>query len=205
MDFKRATWVSGAAFVALSLAVTSRLLEPLDYRALYAAQHFISGTMDRIGWFFSVLGSIEVTGAVMAVVLAALWLNGRRELAGRALAAFVAVGVIEVGCKLLLPYMTLPEETSRSTGASGIFSIPFPYPYPSGHMLRATFIAGLLVAFSGSRAAYGIAAVVLVGMGVTRVYLGVHWATDVLGGFLLGLAGLFWALSGRRGGKEAWR
>ncbi|MFC7894303.1 phosphatase PAP2 family protein [Streptomyces sp. NPDC057381] len=66
--------------------------------------------------------------------------------------------------------------------------------FPSGHAMTATFVCGLLVwllhhygTTRGVRlAALAVAVVSVVGVGVTRVWLGVHWATDVAGGWLLG-------------------
>ncbi|MFE0986253.1 phosphatase PAP2 family protein [Streptomyces rochei] len=66
--------------------------------------------------------------------------------------------------------------------------------FPSGHAMTATFVCGLLVwlvhhygaADGVRRAALAAAVVSVAGVGVTRVWLGVHWATDVLGGWLLG-------------------
>ncbi|MEU5751214.1 phosphatase PAP2 family protein [Streptomyces sp. NPDC047829] len=66
--------------------------------------------------------------------------------------------------------------------------------FPSGHAMTATFVCGLLVwlvhhygAPRGARlAALAVAVVSVVGVGVTRVWLGVHWATDVVGGWLMG-------------------
>ncbi|MFH8371782.1 phosphatase PAP2 family protein [Streptomyces sp. NPDC018031] len=66
--------------------------------------------------------------------------------------------------------------------------------FPSGHALTATVGCGLLcwlVARHGAaapwrRAAVAVAAVSVLGVGFTRVYLGVHWFSDVLGGWLLG-------------------
>ncbi|KUN78183.1 phosphatase PAP2 family protein [Streptomyces griseoruber] len=66
--------------------------------------------------------------------------------------------------------------------------------YPSGHALTATVVLGLLlwllhrhgVSRPVWRAAVTVAVVSVVGVGLTRIWLGVHWPSDVLGGWLLG-------------------
>ncbi|WP_327141579.1 phosphatase PAP2 family protein [Nocardia sp. NBC_01327] len=66
--------------------------------------------------------------------------------------------------------------------------------YPSGHATATTALAGVtLLVYLGSRPgrvrAWGAAvsaAVLVVAMCATRLYLGVHWFTDVVGGVLLG-------------------
>ncbi|MGW1957844.1 phosphatase PAP2 family protein [Streptomyces sp. NPDC001920] len=66
--------------------------------------------------------------------------------------------------------------------------------FPSGHAMTATVVCGLLLwllrrhgtAPALWRAAVAVAAVSVLGVGLTRVWLGVHWATDVVGGWLLG-------------------
>lgn len=57
------------------------------------------------------------------------------------------------------------------------------YGFPSGHMVRTTLLAGV-----GLRRVPALAAAIVVGMGVSLVYLGVHWMSEVLGGFFLGWA-----------------
>jgi undecaprenyl-diphosphatase len=66
--------------------------------------------------------------------------------------------------------------------------------FPSGHALTATVVCGLLLWLlrrGGAgralwRTAVAVAVVSVAGVGVTRVWLGVHWASDVLGGWLFG-------------------
>ncbi|GAB3180853.1 phosphatase PAP2 family protein [Streptomyces incanus] len=67
--------------------------------------------------------------------------------------------------------------------------------FPSGHAMTATVTCGLLLwllhQHGVGRAVWGwavaLAALSVTGVGLTRVWLGVHWPTDVLGGWLLGI------------------
>ncbi|MFE7115493.1 phosphatase PAP2 family protein [Streptomyces sp. NPDC057654] len=83
--------------------------------------------------------------------------------------------------------------------------------FPSGHALTATVVCGLavwLLVLHGARRAWvrtavAVAAVSVAGVGFTRVYLGVHWLSDVAGGTLLAAALLMgvvgaYGLAGRR-------
>ncbi|MEU9241956.1 phosphatase PAP2 family protein [Streptomyces sp. NPDC048385] len=66
--------------------------------------------------------------------------------------------------------------------------------FPSGHTMTATVVCGLLLWLLHRRGtrraiwrtALAAAGVSVVGVGLTRVWLGVHWPSDVLGGWLLG-------------------
>ncbi|MFE9438680.1 phosphatase PAP2 family protein [Streptomyces sp. NPDC006602] len=66
--------------------------------------------------------------------------------------------------------------------------------FPSGHALTATVVCGLLLWLlhhHGAdrllwRTALTVAVLSVVGVGLTRVWLGVHWPSDVIGGWLLG-------------------
>ncbi|MEU4489524.1 phosphatase PAP2 family protein [Streptomyces purpurascens] len=66
--------------------------------------------------------------------------------------------------------------------------------YPSGHAMTATVVCGLFlwllhrhgVSRAVWRSALTVAVVSVIGVGLTRVWLGVHWPSDVLGGWLLG-------------------
>ncbi|MBT3154074.1 phosphatase PAP2 family protein [Streptomyces sp. CHD11] len=66
--------------------------------------------------------------------------------------------------------------------------------FPSGHAMTATVVCGLLLWLLHRhgvrrvlwRTALITAVVSVTGVGLTRVWLGVHWPTDVLGGWILG-------------------
>ncbi|MDV9190648.1 phosphatase PAP2 family protein [Streptomyces sp. SR27] len=87
--------------------------------------------------------------------------------------------------------------------------------FPSGHAMTATVTCGLLLwvlsihwrdEWRGWGTLAGAAVVSVLGVGWTRVYLGVHWPSDVLGGWLFGwccvaVAVLTYRWSERRDGR----
>ena len=80
------------------------------------------------------------------------------------------------------------------------------FSYPSGHATNAAVVYLLLAWLAPPRwrhAAWTLAGVMIVLNGVSRMMLGVHWASDIVGGTLLGatfaLLGAAWARQGRSG------
>jgi undecaprenyl-diphosphatase len=74
--------------------------------------------------------------------------------------------------------------------------VPSGAAFPSGHATQTVAVLGILaliLASGRSRrtdvAIAWVAGLILFAVGVSRVYLGLHWMTDVIGGWLLGL---FW-------------
>jgi membrane-associated phospholipid phosphatase len=93
------------------------------------------------------------------------------------------VGIVQVVRLALMIVMDRPRPpvADWATMASGM-------ALPSGHTTTSAMVAALFVVALGRRRpprvrfAAGVTAAVLwaIGVGVTRVYLGVHWPTDVV-------------------------
>lgn len=189
-------------FTYFSYSVAKERWQKIDFDATVKLQDHISRRFDGIFSYFSLLGSVEVTVG-FCLVLAVLALIRKRWLAASGWLMIIPASIGEVFGKLVVFHPGPPVFFHRSLLPTSLpsFYVHTDFSYPSGHITRTIFIITIfasMMIFSTKNLSFrlfvlaGLAFLAFL-MGLTRVYLGEHWLSDVLGGGLLGAAAGFFA------------
>lgn len=131
------------------------------------------------------LGSATVLTLLCGAIILLAMAAQRPRLAATALLAPLLAGLVSVVLKALFSYSRPFDAIVSANEAS----------FPSGHMLGGAVVYGLLAALLlASRVRQGLRALgvvvlllIIVGIGLSRLYLGVHWPSDLLGSLALAL------------------
>jgi undecaprenyl-diphosphatase len=134
------------------------------------------------------LGSPTVLTLITIATVSYLWIDGKR-----ATALFAALSII--GGAILVSLLKFGFARPRPELVSHLVNVNA-FSFPSGHatMAAVTFLTlGVLLARVQTRRrmklyVLTVASVLVLLVGLTRVYLGVHWPTDVLAGWCIGTA-----------------
>ena len=202
-----AAWITAALafFVFAVLAWSVQWNEPSSFdtrwlAALRSAENpgeplgpiWLEGTVRD----FTALGSYGVL-ITLGLVLMAFLLLTHRHRQGLVFAMALGSGMLMNHLMKLALSRPRPEIVDHLTTVHT-------QSFPSGHaMLSMLFYLMLAMALVRGQAsptvqslAYGFAAMLAMVVGISRVYLGVHWPTDVIAGWAFGLgwALLFWHL-----------
>lgn len=182
-----------AGFAILSYVVITLPPSYIDLHISAEIQEEQNPLLDSFMRFISWFGVVPVSIA-LAVLTAAVFaiFRYRRE------AVFVVLtlisGAISTGLKILINRPRPTEDLVTIIEKAQYQS------FPSGHTMFYTIYFGFLLIIMGNlkklpltlRLSVAIISTAMIFMGaVSRVYLGAHWFTDVLGGFILGIIYLF--------------
>lgn len=133
--------------------------------------------------FITTLGNEGIIWILISVIL--LFFKKTRRIGGMGLLALLLMLLINnMGLKNLF---ARPRPYDVNTAIITLAERPTSYSFPSGH--TASAFSAATVFFRKLPKKYGVPILILAFlMGLSRIYVGVHYPTDVLGGMLCGIA-----------------
>ena len=175
--------IVAAAFAVLTGLVALGATTALDDAVLSAILPLRNPTLDQVVQLVTLLGGPIVSAAI---AIGLTFFLVARDPRGMYVALLFAAGIaMEYTLKQLVLQPGPPSEYVRDAVLFVSLRDLAPYTYPSGHVMRVTFLASVLVSRYPRLAlpAYAVAALVALG----RLYLAAGWLSDMAGGLLAGL------------------
>jgi undecaprenyl-diphosphatase len=171
----------GAIVAAGAVVVPARGGFLFDAPVTEAVRDPAGGSVDQAARIVTRIGDTPIM--IVLVVVVALVLVWRGAARGAVfVAGVVALAALVTATAKLLVARHRPLLSAPRIDATG-------YAYPSGHATAtAALWLALLISVGPGRARHvvaGVGALVVVAVGASRVYLGVHYPTDVLAGWLV--------------------
>jgi undecaprenyl-diphosphatase len=189
----------GLAFLTLLLFALASVFTrfPGDLTILLWLQSLQSPWLTKVAVTVSHLGDTPVALSMMGVAVILLLVWRRRDVAVMMLLSLVPIGAGNL-LKLVVG-RSRPEYLLLDVAPTSL-------SFPSGHALFAAIFWGLLVWLAEEsiqsplirRSVQVALGLLILAVGWSRVYLGLHWPSDVIGGYMYGLLAV-WLLTSLRG------
>jgi undecaprenyl-diphosphatase len=169
-------------FVWLAFAVVNGQTVAVDSSVRQAIHSFATPALTGLMLGFTFIGTTAFIALIGALCVWRLIKMSRLRDA-------IWLIAVQIGANLLLQILQFAFHRPRP---DPFFGLPKPasYSFPSGHALLSTvFYLSLAILMTRNPAIRAAAALLAFLIGFSRVYLGLHYPTDVLAGFA---AGAFW-------------
>ena len=188
-----------ATFLILTVFVAKQVTRPFDYMVTELIQKIASKPLDYAMYVFTLFGSIEFSSFALLIVC---WYFYRKyDWPGIFLYLFffMALSGVEFVWKYVVTYTGPGPEFDRNPVHWGMVAMNAPYSFPSGHTFRSIYLLGMWYQrldhkFLPPKRRVWLHQLVIFllvfGVGISRIYLGDHWLSGVMGGCLLAAIGL---------------
>lgn len=183
------------AFAIFVEKLELRKLVGFDARIIRVVQERIDDPLSRFMKFFTFLGSPIMVSVFVVLSVMSLYRNGqKREAVGMLIANAVGAGFNE-GLKYI--FRRKRPDIHRLVPVHG-------YSFPSGHAMGSVMFYGTICYFICRKVSnavlklcvYAISGFMVMITGLSRIYLGVHYPSDVLAGYAASGAWLSAAIRG---------
>lgn len=192
-------------FVLLTVVAKSPGLRDWDADVSRFVQRGESAPLTAIARAFTILGNGPVLLIVSLPALAWLW-RTRKPVAGALLVAAISGHLLNIALKAAVnrPRPSEADEVAKLFETNGS-------SFPSGHAMTAVMFFGFLAVLIQvhvrsrplRRLLIALTTFLALGICLSRVYLGNHFTSDIVGGIAAGLLFLFaWVVAYRRWGAE---
>ncbi|HEY1242472.1 MAG TPA: phosphatase PAP2 family protein [Bryobacteraceae bacterium] len=208
MEKYNRAWLIGFSGAVLSLVLFAWLARQVLAGATHDFDLAVRGAIHS--WAsprltYAMRGVTELGAPAFLVTLGVI-LAWRLARAGRRRAAVVLV-IAACGSEALDQVLKLVFHRQRPEPFFG-YALPLSYSFPSGHSIASACFYGVVAAIVTVRmksrwrkaAIWTVAALLALAVGFSRVYLGVHYPSDVIAGYL---AAVIW-VAAVRAGYEYW-
>ena len=172
--------------------ISQPFLERVDHQGMQAIHAHATPFLTHLALFLSWIGSPRELLPALTVVAIILWLRGIKRDTGILLVAVGGAGVIDTALKL--HFKRIRPDVPWALVHEHSFS------FPSGHSVAAIALYGIVTYLLWRHlhdliervAVITCALLLIIGIGLSRIYIGVHYPSDVAAGYL---TGLLWLLS----------
>lgn len=158
------------------------MVQTIDFQILdWIQQNMRNPVFDRVMPFLSAIGGF---GIIWILIGLFFLIDKRKRPYGIMILAGLLLGLL-VGNVVLKHLVARPRPCVLNPSVQLLVSMPKGYSFPSGHTLSAFIGATVLCCYKRS---WGIPALILAGLiAFSRLYLYVHFPSDVLAGLVLGV------------------
>lgn len=181
------------AFIILSILVTKHPIPAIDVKISLFVQKIHSDALDKIMLAISFFGELPWS-LIMVLLVAAIFFLFKYRRESYYIISILLSGLIILGIKNII---NRPRPTSFYVRLVEINRFQ---SFPSGHVMSYVLFFGFMIILMKTlkdipnairQFVTYISAFLMISVPFSRIYLGAHWFSDTVGGFILGLICLY--------------